>query len=72
MNLRLSSEGFLVDHVLGWAAGLGDADVAGAEDPGSDRADRASRGAEPDGRTAGRGEMGVSRSGSLWFPYSGR
>jgi hypothetical protein len=71
MNPRLSSQGFLVDHVLGWAARLCDAEVARIGNPGTEGQDRPSPGREFEGRAASGDEMEDSRSRSLRFPYSG-
>lgn len=71
MNMRLSSQGFLVDHVLGWAVRFDDAEAVGADDAGADVVVREALGVTVAGKVAGSGELEVSRSRSLRFPYSG-
>jgi hypothetical protein len=71
MNLRLSPQGLLVDHVLGWAVQYGDTEAAGADASGTAGVVCAARGGALDGQAASGGGTKDSRSGSLRFPFFG-
>lgn len=67
MNPRLNTNGLFVDHVLGWAVGLGDAEAAGASGPGPEDQGRPSGAGKVEERIARSDQTKDSRFGGLRF-----
>lgn len=65
MNLRMSSQGFMVDHILGWAVPFGDAEVMGAGGSATEGGKLPARGQDAAGRAASGGHVEVSRPGNV-------
>jgi hypothetical protein len=71
MTVRQSSQRLFVDHVLGWAARLGDADAAGACRPATDGQTRPQN-AQSEQKAIAGDEGEDRRPRGRRFPYGGQ